>query len=87
MGCPLELLDRETVSCAGCGSTVRWRSVLYLVSVALFGKGLMAADIPVDKGITGIGLSDYVNYADLLAEKFSYTNTYLHQEPRFDILN
>ncbi|HEY1769643.1 MAG TPA: methyltransferase domain-containing protein [Chthoniobacterales bacterium] len=36
-------------------------------------------------GITGIGLSDSELYADRLAEKFSYLNTFYHQEPRLDI--
>jgi Methyltransferase domain len=33
----------------------------------------------------GIGLSDEPLYADVLATKLSYVNTYLHQEPRFDL--
>jgi len=40
---------------------------------------------PVRKDIVGIGLSDWSGYADILAEKLSYTNTYYHQDPLLDI--
>lgn len=37
--------------------------------------------------LTGIGLSDWLGYADRLVERFSYTNTFFHQEPFLDIAN
>jgi SAM-dependent methyltransferase len=42
-------------------------------------------DFPVNRGISGLGMSDWEGYADRLAEKFLYTNTYYHKEPRLDI--
>ncbi len=83
--CPLEQIDREVVSCATCGSTVRWRSIIHLLSLALFRKSIPLTDFPVDKSIRGVGLSDSPLYAGPLAQKFSYLNTYIHQEPLMDI--
>ncbi len=84
---PTEQLDREIVSCEACGSTVRWRSIVHLISLALFGKPMLLGDFPKDKGIRGVGLSDSPLYSEPLAQKFSYINTYIHQEPFLDIEN
>jgi len=85
--CPIEQIDREVVSCATCGSTVRWRGIVHVLSLALFGKSIPLTEFPEDKAIRGVGLSDSPLYATPLAEKFSYTNTYIHQEPLMDIEN
>jgi hypothetical protein len=53
----------------------------------LFGKARPLPDFPVDKSITGLGMSDWEGYSALLAEKFDYVNTYYHTEPRLDITN
>jgi len=37
--------------------------------------------------ITGLGLTDWDNYATKLAEKFAYHNTFYHQEPKLDIVD
>ena len=39
------------------------------------------------KGIRALGMSDPPRIADLLSEKFDYTNTFYHQAPRFDVLH
>ena len=83
--CPAEDIDREVVSCRTCRSTVRMRSVVHLLSTALFGKSMPIAQFPTDRKIVGLGLSDWPGYADLLAKKLRYTNTYFHQAPFFDI--
>ena len=83
---PLGRLDREVISCTGCGSNVRWRSIVYLLSLALFGRPVTLPDFPVNKSIRGIGLSDFYLYADRLAEKLAFTNTHFHQPPQFDIM-
>ncbi len=44
-------------------------------------------DFPVNKSISGIGMSDWDGYALPLAEKLDYQNTFYHQEPRLDITN
>ncbi|MGA2326353.1 MAG: methyltransferase domain-containing protein [Bryobacteraceae bacterium] len=83
--CPEESFARERATCSGCGSTVRFRVLMHLLSVELFGLDLTLEQFPRLKSIRGLGLSDWEGYADVLAEKFDYTNTFLNQEPRFDI--
>src|SRR3954463_15443325 len=51
-------LHREAVSCARCGSSMRWRALIAALSQELFGKGLAIVDFPVRPDIKGLGLSD-----------------------------
>jgi SAM-dependent methyltransferase len=76
---------REVPSCPKCESTVRLRSLIALLSREIFGIELALPDFPVLKGIRGFGMSDPPELAERLAEKFDYTNTFYHQEPRLDI--
>jgi SAM-dependent methyltransferase len=76
--------DREISACP-CGSTVRVRSAVHWLSVALFGRSIPLPEFPHDPSITGIGLSDWSGYADALAERLGYRNTWFHIEPRVDI--
>ena len=78
---------REVPSCSACGSTVRLRSLIALLSREIFGIELALPDFPVLKGVRGIGMSDPPELAQRLAEKFEYTNTFYHQEPRLDIVD
>ena len=78
---------REVPSCPACGSTVRLRSLIALLSREIFGVELALPDFPVLKSLRGIGMSDPPEMAARLAEKFAYTNTFYHQEPRVDIEN
>jgi SAM-dependent methyltransferase len=80
----LGALRRETTSCA-CGSTPRWRAIVHLVSTGLFGESLLLDDFPLRKDIRGLGLSDCVEYADKLAERLDYVNTFFDEEPQLDI--
>jgi SAM-dependent methyltransferase len=82
---PAGPLGREVPSCSACGSTVRLRSLIALLSREIFGVELAIPDFPVLKGIRGFGMSDPPELAQRLAEKFDYTNTFYHQEPRLDI--
>jgi SAM-dependent methyltransferase len=50
----------------------------------LFGHSLVLRDFPKLKAIRGLGMTDKACYAEMLAEKFDYTNTYYDREPRFD---
>ena len=77
--------NREFQSCAGCHSSLRMRSLMYIVGVELFGSARVLPAFPVDKAIRGLGMSDWDGYALRLAEKFDYVNTFYHQEPRMDI--
>ena len=58
---------------------------MHVLSVELFGESLALPDFPVRKSVRGLGLSDWEGYADRLAEKLDYVNTFYHQEPRLDI--
>jgi GT2 family glycosyltransferase len=84
-GCetPMDDLGREKPSCK-CGSTVRSRAVIHLLSMELFGHSLALPDFPIRPNLLGWGMSDGI-YANLLSQKIGYTNTFYHQEPRFDI--
>ena len=80
----VERFATEPASCA-CGSNVRLRALVHLLSMELFGSSMVLAKFPRMKSIRGLGLSDQPGYAQILAEKFDYTNTYYDREPRFDI--
>ena len=78
-------LSRETPSCAACGSTVRMRAIVHLLTCELFGRSIVLPDVPRRPDLIGIGLSDSPAYVVPLAKKLGYTNTYFHAEPRLDI--
>lgn len=80
----VETFATEPASCA-CGSNVRLRALIHLLSMELFGASLVLADFPRIKAVRGLGLSDQESYAQILADKFDYTNTFYDREPRFDI--
>ena len=81
----LARLSRETRSCAGCGSTVRFRAMAHLLTRAICGRPTALPDLAPRKDIVGIGLSDAAEYALPLSQKFTYQNTWFHKEPRLDI--
>lgn len=60
---------------------------MFALSMELFGAALPVADFPQLPGIRGLGISDSLDYAKLLHDKFSYSNTWYHREPRFDLTN
>jgi SAM-dependent methyltransferase len=64
---------------------VRIRALIYALSQELFGAALQLRDFPVLKGLRILGLTDSECYANRLAEKFDYKNTYFDREPRLDI--
>ena len=64
-----DVCDRETPSCSRCGSTLRLRSIVHLLSVELFGESLILSDFPEDERISGLGMSDWEAYAVPLSEK------------------
>ena len=77
---------REVPGCLACGSTVRLRSVIALLAREIFGVEIALPDFPVLKGVRAMGMSDPEELAQRLAEKFDYTNTFYHQEPRLDVV-
>jgi hypothetical protein len=80
-------LGREVASCETCGSSVRTRSVIYVLAMELFGVPLALPDFPRVKSLRGMGTSDPNQYAEGLARKFDYRDTFYDREPRFDIAN
>jgi SAM-dependent methyltransferase len=76
-------IGREKPSCA-CGSTVRSRAIVHLLSILLFGESIALPDFPKRPDITGWGMSD-AGYSEKLQNKLNYLNTFYHQEPKFDI--
>lgn len=82
------MLTREEASCSGCGSTVRMRAMVQILTAELFGESMSIDDIsPPRPDIVGIGMSCWDGYANRLAHKLKYINTYYHQEPFLDITN
>jgi SAM-dependent methyltransferase len=82
---PRAEFGRERESCPACGSTVRDRAVVRALAVCLLGESLTLPSFPVRPEVRGLGLSDRACYAERLARRLGYRNTYLHREPRLDI--
>jgi SAM-dependent methyltransferase len=61
------------------------RGIIHHLSEGLFGSSKPLAEFPYSPELVGIGLSDWEGYARALEQKFSYTNTFFHQEPFLDI--
>jgi len=81
----LESIHREIPSCSNCGSTKRFRAIVHLLSIELFGESIPLQDFPERPEICGIGMSDWSGYSQILAKKLNYTNTFYDQEPILDI--
>ena len=78
---------RETPTCGSCHSTVRYRSLIHNLSLALFDRSMTLPDFPKNRDIRGVGMSDWDGFAVPLAQKLDYTRTYFDQEPRLDLKN
>jgi len=83
----LNKISREEISCHSCGSTLRLRSLIAIFTRRLFGKNMSLDEIPVRRDLLGIGMTDWFVYAEKLAKKLSYTNTFYHCDPKLDIMN
>ncbi|OFV97027.1 MAG: hypothetical protein A3F68_03150 [Acidobacteria bacterium RIFCSPLOWO2_12_FULL_54_10] len=81
---PAESFDREAGLCPHCQSTVRARSVIYLLTKYLLGEPRTLPSVP-PAAFRGVGLSCAHSYAPYLEKIFHYTNTYFDHEPRLDI--
>jgi SAM-dependent methyltransferase len=80
----LAQLGRDVSSCPECKSTPRVRSVVHVLSNALFGRSLALPEFPDRPELKGIGLTDW-GYDRGLAGKVEYRNTFYDHEPRLDI--
>lgn len=79
-------LTRESVTCR-CGSTVRIRALVHVLSLELFGESLPVPDMPFRSDLIGVDMSGAGSYADRLAKRIDYTNTFLHKAPFLDIVS
>jgi len=77
--------EREDLSCSHCGSSVRLRGLVALLTKELLGIPLTLPERPPLKGIRGMGMSDPSMLATPFAEKFDYVNTFYHQAPYLDV--
>ena len=69
------------------GYSSRFRALCLALSKSLYdGEVKIMTSIEVDKTIRGIGMSDGI-IANLLEEKYDYTNTFFDCEPFLDIYN
>jgi SAM-dependent methyltransferase len=80
--------NRERAFCETCGANARFRGIIHaLANLLEEDESTPLKEWPIRKNIFGIGMSDWSGYANLLAKKFSYENTFYDQEPKLDILN
>ncbi|MBA0447420.1 methyltransferase domain-containing protein [Stenotrophomonas maltophilia] len=81
------IAERETRSCIGCGSTLRFRALMAaLQSETDEAREIRVLErIPRRGQIKGIGMTDAHIYANALRRKFDYINTYFHKRPMLDI--
>ncbi len=79
------LIDRETPSCAGCGSTPRSRALIEALTSRLLDASVVLSSVGARRELSGIGLSDWEGYAHILSSLFTYTNTFFKSEPALDI--
>lgn len=77
-------LTRELITCR-CGSTVRIRALVNVLSEELFGVCYAIPDMPVRHDLVGVDMSGAATYAERLIKKTGYINTLLHKEPILDI--
>jgi len=80
-----DIADRESPTCAACHSSIRFRSIILVLSRALFGMDLTLPEFPRLRSLRGMGISDASIYSARLADHFSYINTFYHREPAFDL--
>jgi len=64
---------------------VRTRGLIHALSLELFGCSLPLPDFPRVRSLRGLGASDPGDYAEALAAKFDYRNTFYDKAPRLDI--
>ncbi len=87
VGYPIDVYDRERPSCSKCGSNMRARTIISLLTTRLYGGDQILSEVQDRKYIIGLGISDWAGYADLLSKKFNYKNSFFHKEPKLDITN
>lgn len=82
-----ETPNREVMSCTGCKSSVRQRTLFDLVMQLVHDRSLTAAEAPPRKDIAILGCSESANYTPVLGRLFTFTNTYYDRTPRLDLID
>jgi len=77
--------SRELPSCCGCGSNLRFRSIISVLIKELSGGVSILTSQIANKSILGIGMSDSDIYAQPLSKLYAYENTFYDREPKFDV--
>lgn len=78
---------REKSFCWQCGSNARFRGLISALADCLgIDPTLALCDWPAMPSVKGLGMSDWPGYAQALATRFNYVNTFYDREPRFDVL-
>ena len=81
----MHILDRELPTCPKCHSSIRFRTLVAALQQRLLGEIKPLSQMQNRKDLQGLGMSDEELYSKILEEKFTYTNTFFHQEPHLDI--
>lgn len=77
---PESRLTREHQTCL-CGSSVRLRALVHVLSVELFDKSLTLPDFPRRPDLIGIDMSGAATYADRLADRLGYPIRFCTNRP------
>lgn len=67
-----EELERSNRGCLDCGSTVSTRAMLAAVSTAVFGRSVVAGELPPARQVRGLGFAVPATISDLLTRRYSY---------------
>lgn len=81
-------LHRELVFCPSCGSNTRFRALMLALLRLVYQNDLVPlVQQPPRPDVSALGISDSDIYADVLARRLSYRNTFLHTSPFLDLCN
>lgn len=88
---PPERLTREDGNCEKCSCYGRLRAMVYAVTAHFSPDEIVLSRMTPKKRIRGLGCSDWSwgewGYAQRLAEKFDYVNTFYDRSPQLDLCN
>ena len=79
------LRDREAPTCHVCSSSQRYRALIAALQSRLTGEVVPLRRMRPRTDLVGLGMSDAGVYAEWLARRFRYTNTFFHTTPYLDI--
>ena len=84
----LAVMNTEDQACDICCATWRAQAVMRGVLLGLgYPENVDINEINTDLSRTGLGIGDDWKLARMLSQKFAYTNSFLHQFPKVDLLD